>query len=64
MPIDGIIAGLKEVIAQYNLGALDIYVKDAIEALSEVDEELDKAYTDGRYDQLCDDFEILIKEVV
>lgn len=63
MPIEGIIAGLKEISEKYDLGTHNDFVKDAIEALTETDAELDRAYEAGKYDQLCEDFGDVIQEL-
>lgn len=60
MPIEGIIDGLREIADQYDLGRHNEYIRDAVEALSRMDAELDKAYEKGKYVQLCEDFEALI----
>ena len=61
MPIEGIITGLQEITEQYDLGGHNDYIRDAIQALSEVDDSLDEAYAAGKYDQLCEDFELAIR---
>lgn len=63
MPIEGIIAGLKEISENYDLGAHNDYVRDAVQALTEVDKNLDEAYAAGKYDQLCEDFADVIEEI-
>lgn len=60
MPIEGIISGLQEIAEKFELGMHSDYIKDAIDALADVDAELDKAYRAGKYDQLCEDFETIV----
>lgn len=49
MPIEGIIDGLVELVDKYSTDSvLSDYVKDAIEALQNVDEMLDNAYQSGK----------------
>ena len=61
MTIEGIIAGLKEMAETFDLGEYGGYIKDAVDALKEVDKNLDEAYAAGKYDQLCEDFEMVVK---
>lgn len=63
MPIEGIIAGLTEINDRFDLGVHRECIKDAIEALAEVDKNLDEAYAAGKYDQLCEDFADVIEEI-
>lgn len=49
MPIEGIIDGLEWMVDKYSTDSiLSGYVKDAIEALQNVDELLDNAYQSGK----------------
>lgn len=49
MPIEGIIDGLEWMVDKYSTDSiLSGYVKDAIEALQNVDEMLEKAYQSGK----------------
>lgn len=49
MPIEGIIDGLEWMVDKYSADSvLSGYVKDAIEALQNVDELLDNAYQSGK----------------
>ena len=49
MPIEGIIDGLEWMVDKYSTDSiLSGYVKDAIEALQNVDEMLDNAYQSGK----------------
>ena len=61
MPIEGIIAGLKEIADTYNLGKYNDYVKDAVEALTGMDSELDKAFNEGKMAQLEECFEMALR---
>lgn len=63
MSIEGIIDGLKEIIEGYDLGVHDGFVKEAINALTEVDKSLDEAYAAGKYDQLQECFSDIIEEM-
>lgn len=49
MPIEGIIHGLREAAQRHPLDVeLADFVEDAVEALTEVDADLDKAYNEGK----------------
>ena len=64
MPIEGIIEGLKEAVLRHRDDKLLAdYVSDAIDALTEVDAQLDQAFNDGKYTQLEADYDALLKEV-
>ena len=63
MSIEGIIDGLKEIIEGYDLGVHVGFVKEAINALTEVDKSLDEAYAAGKYDQLQECFSDIIEEM-
>ena len=57
MPIEGIIAGLKECAEKHDDdGVLGMYVKDAIEVLTQVETHMDESYQAGKFDQLQEDY--------
>ena len=64
MPIEGIIDGLREAAKRHaedkELSAL---VRDAELALTEIDEQMDKAYLDGKYAQQSEDFELVLSKM-
>lgn len=61
MPIEGIIENLKEAAARHmNDAELAATVKDAIEALEDIDRQLDEAYNAGKHAQLEDDYASLL----
>lgn len=64
MPIDGIIDGLRRAVLRHcEDKELADYVSDAIDALEGVDHELDKAYKEGKYVQLREDFDAVIENI-
>ena len=64
MPIEGIIDGLKEAAQRHAEDReLDAIVRDAIDALTDVDEQVDKAYLDGKYVQQSEDFELVLTKM-
>lgn len=64
MPIEGIIENLKDAVARHmNDAELAATVKDAIEALEDVDRQLDEAYKAGKYIQLDNDYEALLEVI-
>lgn len=64
MPIEGIIENLKEAAARHmNDAELAATVKDAIEALEDVDRQLDEAYKAGKHIQLDNDYEALLEVI-
>lgn len=64
MPIDGIIDGLrKAILRHYEDEELAEYVSDAIDALEDIDHQLDKAYKEGKYVQLREDFDAVIENI-
>lgn len=64
MPVEAIISALMDAARKYHEDEeLKKTVDDAVEALAEVDAELDKAFNDGKYAQLEADFDALIREV-
>ncbi len=64
MPIEGIIEGLREAVLRHcDDKLLADYVSDAIDALTEVDAQLDQAFNDGKYAQLEADYDALLQEV-
>lgn len=64
MPIEGIIDGLKEAAKRHAEDReLDAIVRDAIDALTDVDEQVDKAYLDGKYVQQSEDFELVLTKL-
>ena len=64
MPIEGIIDGLREAAKRHAEDReLDAIVRDAIDALTDVDEQVDKAYLDGKYVQQSEDFELVLTKM-
>ena len=64
MPIEGIIDGLREAAKRHAEDReLDVIVRDAIDALTDVDEQVDKAYLDGKYVQQSEDFELVLTKM-
>lgn len=64
MPIEGIIENLKEAVVRHmNDAELAATVKDAIEALEDIDRQLDEAYKAGKYIQLDNDYEALLEVI-
>ena len=61
MPIEGIIEGLKEVARQIQQQELVDYVSDAIEALTDIDIQLDEAYKEGKRQQLEECYEMALR---
>ena len=57
MPIEGIIAGLKECAEKHDDdGVLCMYIKDAIDVLTNVEKHMDESYEAGKFDQLQEDY--------
>lgn len=64
MPIEGIIDGLREAAKRHAEDKeLSAIVRDAELALTEVDEQMDKAYLDGKYAQQSEDFELVLTKI-
>jgi len=64
MPIEGIIEGLREAVKRHEDDTeLALIVKDAEFALTEIDEQIDKAYLDGKYVQQSEDFELVLTKM-
>jgi len=64
MPIEGIIDGLREAAKRHEEDKeLSALVRDAELALTEVDEQVDKAYLDGKYVQQNEDFELVLTKM-
>ena len=58
MAIEGIIDGLNEMLRSGTDEAE--LITEAIKALTDVEARLDKAYLEGKYDQLREDFAMLV----
>ena len=64
MLIEGIIDGLREAAKRHvEDRELDAIVRDAVDALTDVDEQVDKAYLDGKYAQQSEDFELVLTKM-
>lgn len=64
MPIEGIIDGLRMAVMRHPEDKeLKAIVRDTERALSEVDEQVDKAYLDGKYVQQSEDFELVLTKM-
>ena len=64
MPIEGIIDGLRMAVMRHPEDKeLKAIVRDTECALSEVDEQVDKAYLDGKYAQQSEDFELVLTKM-
>lgn len=60
MRIEGIVFGLREAAERHPEDVeLHALVEEAAESFNTIDEQLDKAYLDGKYDQLQEDYEFL-----
>ena len=64
MPIEGIIDGLRMAVMRHPEDKeLKAIVRDTECALSKVDEQVDKAYLDGKYAQQSEDFELVLTKM-
>ena len=61
MTIEGIIEGLKEAATRHdNDGVLCMYIKDAVDVLTQIEAQMDASYEAGKFDQLQDDYRTVL----